>query len=159
MSQELPSTIHYKRARFKTSLPVDRLYSQAHYWLADDGPGACRVGLTKFATRMLGDFVELNFDVNVGERVELGQPIGSIEGFKAVSEVYSVAAGRFAGGNAALEAEPSLLERHPYDAGWLYRLDDCQPEGLIDVHGYIDLLNATIDRMLEQQQQQKEKSC
>lgn len=159
MSQESPSTIPYKRARFKTSLPVDRLYSQAHYWLAEVGPGSCRVGLTKFATRMLGDFVELTFDVAAGDRVELGQAIGSIEGFKAVSEVYCVAAGRFAGGNAALEAEPTLLERQPYAAGWLYRLEDCQPNGLIDVHGYIDLLNATIDRMLEQQQQQKDKSC
>lgn len=159
MSTDPRPTIFYKRARFKTNLPVDRIYFQSHYWLATDDSGGFRVGLTKFATRMLGDFVELQFDVKTGETVEIGQPIGRIEGFKAVSEIYSVAAGRFAGSNQALELDPTLLERQPYDAGWLYRLDECRPESVLDVNGYIGLLDATIDRMLLAQQEQKDKSC
>lgn len=159
MSHESLPPILYKRARFKTSLPVDRIYAPSHYWLAEDGPGAFRIGMTKFATRMLGDFVELRFDIVAGDRIELGQPIGSIEGFKAISDIYCVAAGRFAGGNPALEADPTLLERQPYEAGWLYRLEDCRPAEMLDVHGYVGLLDATIDRMLQQQQEQKEKSC
>lgn len=159
MSQESQSTIYYKRARFKTNLPVGRHYSPSHFWLVEEARGSYRVGLTKFATRMLGDFVELRFDVAAGDLIELGQPIGSIEGFKAISEIYCVAAGRFAGGNASLEADPTLIERQPYDSGWLYRLENCGPEGMLDVHGYIGLLDATIDRMLEHQQEQKEKSC
>lgn len=159
MSQEPQATIFYKRARFKTNLPVGRLYSPSHYWLAEETPGNYRIGFTKFATRMLGDFVELKFDVATDDLVELGQPIGSIEGFKAISDIYSVTSGRFAGGNASLESDPTFLERQPYDSGWLYRLENCRPEGMLDVHGYIGLLDATIDRMLEQQQEQKEKSC
>lgn len=156
MSVDPPATIPYKRARFSTRLPVDRLYSQAHYWLAQTTPGEFRIGMTKFATRMLGDFVEMQFSVKVGDDVEIGQPIGTIEGFKAVSDIYCVANGRFTGVNPRLDTEPMLLEREPYGNGWLYSVQGEPPEAL-DVHGYIGLLDATIDRMLQEQQQGK--SC
>jgi glycine cleavage system H protein len=159
MPSEPPATIYYKRARFTTRLPVDRLYAPSHYWVKEESPGTYRIGLTRFATRMLGDFVELQFHVAAGEPVELGQPIGSIEGFKAVSDIYGVMAGRFAAANPALDSDPTLLERQHYEAGWLYRMIEGRPEGLLDVHGYIGLLDATIDRMLEEQQVNKEQSC
>lgn len=154
MSTELPATIYYKQARFSTRLPVDRLYSQAHYWLAEQPEGAFRIGMTKFATRMLGDFVEMQFSVAEGEPITIGQPIGTIEGFKAISEIYSVANGRFLGSNPRLDAEPVLLERSPYADGWLYRVEGERPAGVLDVHGYIGLLDATIEKMLEDQREQ-----
>src|SRR5262249_8084203 len=55
MADDSPQIVFYKRARFKTNLPTDRLYVQSHYWLAEESPGTFRIGLTKFATRMLGD--------------------------------------------------------------------------------------------------------
>ncbi len=153
-------TIYYKRARFTTRLPVDRMYSHSHYWLLEGPPCEFRVGLTKFATRMLGDFVELNFDVANGDAVDIGQPIGSLEGFKAVSEIYSAVAGCFAGANAELDRDPTLLEREPYESGWLYRVTEGQAASAVDVHGYIGFLDATIDRMLlEQSHDTKGKTC
>jgi glycine cleavage system H protein len=152
-------TIYYKRARFTTRLPIDRLYSQSHYWLAEDSPGSFRIGLTRFATRMLGDFVELRFEVSSDSRLELGQAIGSIEGFKAVSEIYCAAAGNFAGANTELDQKPTLLDEDPYDSGWLYRITAGRTDSALDVHGYIGLLDATIDRMLLEQQQGKDKPC
>lgn len=159
MASEPQPTIYYKRARFTTRLPVDRLYSPSHYWLAEESPGTYRIGMTKFATRMLGDFVELQFQVAAGDAVELGEPIGSIEGFKAVSDVFSALSGRFAGVNAELEANPELLDREPYLRGWLYRVQEGCPDSLLDVHAYIGLLDATIDRMLEEQQKSEGTSC
>ena len=156
MPTELPATIHYKQARFSTRLPVDRFYSPAHYWLAKQPDGELRVGMTKFATRMLGDFVEMQFSVAPGAMIAMGQPIGTIEGFKAISEIYSVANCRFLGSNPRLDAEPTLLERSPYSDGWLYRIEGECPPDILDVHGYIGLLDATIDKML---QQQREQSC
>ncbi len=160
MSIDPQQTVYYKRARFTTRLPVDRLYAQAHFWLAEENPGTWRIGCTKFATRMLGDFVELRFDVVAGETLEVGQTIGCIEGFKAVSDIYSVAEGEFAGSNGDLERDPTLLDRDPYDAGWLYRVRGRPADSAVDVQGYIALLDATVDRMLgEQQQKAKEKQC
>jgi glycine cleavage system H protein len=152
-------TIYYKHARFTTRLPIDRLYSRSHYWLAEDEPGRVRIGLTKFATRMLGDFVELQFAVPPGSTVEIGQAIGTVEGFKAISDVYCVGTGRFLGANSLLDQNPSLLDNDPYDSGWLYRLENARVESTLDVHDYIGLLDATIDRMLQEQQQGKDKPC
>jgi len=142
------STIYYKRARFLTHLPVDRLYTKSHYWLAGS-PGAWRVGATKFAGRMLGDMVEFGFSVKPGDRIEVGQVIGWMEGFKAVSDLYSVAAGEFAGSNPALDGDITLMDLKPYAEGWLYEVRGVPDPTAMDVNGYIALLDATIDKMLE----------
>jgi glycine cleavage system H protein len=151
-------TVYYKRARFTTRLPLAHRYDRSHFWLAEEAD-VWRVGLTKFATRMLGDLVECRFDLALGGLVAVGQTIGSIEGFKAVSDIYCVAAGEFAGSNPELEQDPTLLDRDPYDRGWLYRVRGRPTEAVMDVTGYIQQLDATIDRMLEESQQQREKSC
>ena len=138
----------YKRSRFSTRLPVDRIYTRAHYWLRQEPDGLWRVGMTKFATRMLGDLVELDFSLALGDPIEVGRQIGWVEGFKAVSDVYAVANGTFAGVNPALSSDITLLESEPYGAGWLYAVDgEPEPDGL-DVQAYVNVLDATIDRML-----------
>lgn len=138
----------YKRARFATRLPADRLYTRSHYWLLEAEPGVWRIGLTKFATRMLGDVVEYQFEIEAGNRVDFGQKIGWIEGFKAVSELYSVAQGEFAGANPELGRDITLLESDPYQRGWLYEVSGRpEPDG-VNATGYATILDATIDKML-----------
>ena len=73
-------SVYYHRSRFTTHLPVDRRYSPSHYWLLEEEPGTWRVGLTKFATRMLGDIVEFDFSVAPGAEIGVGDEIGTIEG-------------------------------------------------------------------------------
>ena len=145
-------TLLYKRARFVTRLPVDRLYSPSHFWIAEHKAGVWRVGFTRFATRMLGEIVEHEFQVEIGAPVESGQIIGWIEGFKAISDIYSIAEGKFAGGNPVLTEKIELLGKEPYDAGWLYAIEGKPDSRCMDVHGYVGLLDATIDKMLEQQE-------
>ena len=67
-----PPDIHYKRSRFSTRLPWDRLYTASHFWVLEAEPGRWRVGLTKFAARMLGDVVDLEFEV-AGRRRRRGR--------------------------------------------------------------------------------------
>jgi glycine cleavage system H protein len=146
MSQE-PEIIRYRRARFTTRLPVDRLYTRSHYWLLEEEPGVWRVGFTEFAIRMLGDFVELGWEHEAGRPVAVGDHIGWVEGFKAVSELYAVAAGEFLGGNPVVDQGPEVVDAQPYREGWLYWVrGQAEPESL-DVHGYISFLDETIDRM------------
>jgi glycine cleavage system H protein len=142
------NTIVYRRARFATRLPLDRRYTASHSWLLELSPGHWRIGLTKFATRMLGDLVEHDFSVAVDEPLALGQAIGHVEGFKAVSDVFSVATGRFAGGNPALNDDPMLVDSDPYDRGWLYEIQGEPDPGLLDAAGYVRLLDTIIDRLL-----------
>lgn len=134
-------------------------YTSSHFWLAPAcGTGGVagqavavaalwRIGFTKFATRMLGELVEMTLAVKAGEGVAPGQRLGTVEGFKAVSDLYCVANGRFAGANAALTAEACLTHSDPYVAGWLYEVEGEPEPGTLDVHGYISLLTDTIDRL------------
>jgi glycine cleavage system H protein len=141
-------TVYYRRSRFTSHLPRGRKYSPAHYWLLEAEPGIWHVGLTRFATRMLGDIVEFDFSLAAGASVQLGDDIGSIEGLKAVTSVFAAGAGRFLGENAALRRDVTLVESDPYGKGWLYRLQGSPAPDVVDVDGYIAILDATIDKML-----------
>jgi len=139
--------ILYKRSRFQSRLPKGRLYTPSHFWLAEVEPGVWRVGFTRFATRMLGDMVEHGFEVKIDEPIRVGQTIGWVEGFKALTDLYSVADGTFAGTNAELEQDSTLIDKDPYNRGWLYLVRGAPDPNSVDVQGYIQMLDATIDKM------------
>jgi len=140
--------VYYRRSRFTTHLPIDRRYSPAHYWLFEESPAVWRVGLTKFATRMLGDIVEFEFTTAPGNAIAVGDEIGSIEGLKAVTSVFSAGAGLFLGEGSFLRQDVTLAESDPYGKGWLYKLQGEPAPDAVDVHGYVAILDATIDKML-----------
>ena len=151
-------TIYYRRARFTTRLPKSYRYALSHFWLEELEPDLFRVGITHFATRMLGDFVECEFQKNAGDRIEPGMPLGWIEGFKAVSDLYSVIEGEFVEFNSLLATNPTFLDRDPYDRGWLYMARGTPDKRVVDCQGYIAALDVAIERILSQEQQE-EKKC
>jgi glycine cleavage system H protein len=146
-----PATSFYKRSSFVTHLPVDCLYSPSHFWIAKMGGTRLRIGFTKFATRMLGEIVEVRFEKAPGSPVASGEIVGSIEGFKAISDIYSCARGTFAGGNAALATSVELVGKEPYTAGWLYEIDGEPDDKCVRLEQYRALLDTTIDKILEKQ--------
>lgn len=109
--------------------------------------GVWRVGLTKFAARMLGDVVDIGFDLTAGGEVELGDAVGWFEGFKARSDLYTVVAGTFLGGNPDLVEDVDLIDRDRYGRGWLYEVRGAPDPAACDAAGYAAILDATIDRM------------
>lgn len=117
-----PKTIQYKRSHFVTQLPVDYLYSPSHAWLARHEGDLWRVGLTKFATRMLGEMVEYGFEATPGLPVIPGQVVGWVEGFKAISDLFCIVTGTFCGENAVLKEQIRLISKDPYVQGWLYEV-------------------------------------
>ncbi len=148
-------TVRFRHAHFSARFPVNCLYAPSHFWLRQidqlaahgEGRGRWQVGFTKFATRMLGELVEMTLDVHPGAFVQPGQRLGTVEGFKAVSDLFCVAEGVFRGVNPAISAEACLTHSDPYGAGWLYRVEGVPETATLDVHGYIALLTETIDRL------------
>ncbi len=145
-------TLFYKRSHFVTHLPVDYLYSPSHSWLARQTDNLWRVGLTKFATRMLGEMVDHGFQVEPGAEVKSGQIVGWIEGFKAISDLYCIADGKFAGINPTLKQQIELVNKEPFGAGWIYLVDGTPDAKCVDVHAYRKILDVTIDKILEKEQ-------
>jgi glycine cleavage system H protein len=150
----MPDTdeLYYRRVLFRTRLPGDRLYTASHFWLQQQDPGVWRIGLTKFASRMLGDVVEIGFDVRPGDPVQIGDAIGWFEGFKARSDLYSVAGGAFVGSNPLLVDRIAVVDDDRYRRGWLYEVRGVPEPDAMDMHGYAALLDRTIDRMRQAQQ-------
>ncbi len=96
---------------------------------------------------MLGEIVEMDFEVDSGSEVQVGQVVGWVEGFKAVSDLFSPIRGSFRRGNPGLEEDPGIVRRDPYRKGWLFEVDG-KPDGdFVDAHGYADFLDQTIDKM------------
>ena len=106
-----------------------------------------RVGLTKFAARMLGDVVDIGFEAAAGAEVQLGEAVGWFEGFKARSDLYTVVSGTFVRGNPDLEQDIDAVDRDRYGRGWLYEVRGTPDPAACDAAGYAAILDATIDRM------------
>ncbi len=138
----------YRRSKFQTRLPLDRHYTRSHFWLRRADEDRFEVGFTRFATRMLGEIVEFDFEVAPGDEIGEGDVVGWIEGFKAVSELYSPLAGRFVGQNPALESLTERVHASPYGEAWLYSVAGALPASSLDAPGYAAFLDETIDRMM-----------
>jgi glycine cleavage system H protein len=149
MNPQPGKTRFYKRSHFVTHLPVTAVYSPSHSWLLRDETGLCRVGLTKFATRMLGEMVDHSLESDPGSPVGIGEIIGWVEGFKAISDIYAIAKGEFVRSNPALAQNIALVSDEPYGEGWLYEVRGEPDPRCLDVEAYSGVLDATIDKILE----------
>jgi glycine cleavage system H protein len=122
-------------------IPEDLRYSTEHEWLRIEGDRA-RVGITDYAQDELGDIVYVDLP-KAGDAVTFMGKLGEIESVKVASELFSPAAGEVVEVNAALEAEPELVNKDPYGAGWLVVLqisDSTGVDKLLDAAAYRDLV-------------------
>ena len=141
--------LRYQRAKFAARFPRDRLYAASHLWLLEHEPGIWRIGFTLFAMRMLGEPVDIEFQVEPGTVMERGQTVGWLEGFKAVTDLYTPMAGRLVGTNPRLAESVEVVKTSPYSSGWLYAVAGTPGEDCVDAEGYARFLDGTIDRMME----------
>ena len=75
----------------------------------------------------------------VGRVVAKGGEAAVVESVKAASDVYSPVSGTVTEANAALEAEPALVNTAPETQGWFFRLTLSDPGelgGLMDDAAY-----------------------
>lgn len=151
MSQ-FEDVIKYKRARFNASLPKNYLYTPSHFWLFEESKGQWKIGMTKFAVRMLGELVEFEFELEKEQKFSTGDIIGWIEGFKANSDLYAIFDGKFCDDNPELIEKPELLHAKPHREGWLYRAIGEANNTCFSVDQYIQHLDATIDKLEGQAQ-------
>jgi glycine cleavage system H protein len=101
-----------------------------------------RVGLTHQGQDALGDVVHVALP-SVGQPVAAGAAVGELESSKSVSEVSSPVSGTVVLVNEALQADPGLVNRDPYGAGWLYEVQlsyDELLDSLLDAAAYRSLV-------------------
>ncbi|HXP90599.1 MAG TPA: glycine cleavage system protein GcvH [Fibrobacteria bacterium] len=102
-----------------SKIPEDLQYTPSHEWIKVEN-GVATVGITDHAQHELGDivFVELP---EVGQTVEQGKGLATIEAVKTVADVYSPADGEVVEVNAALADDAAAINRDAY-GGWIAKL-------------------------------------
>ena len=95
-------------------------FSKEHEWIKVDDEIAT-IGITKYATEMLGDivFVELP---KKGSLVEKDGNIGVVESTKAASDVYTPISGEVVESNQSIVDDPSKINSDPENEGWFFKL-------------------------------------
>ncbi|MGC8460284.1 MAG: glycine cleavage system protein GcvH [Candidatus Dormibacteria bacterium] len=105
----------------------DLRFTATHEWVRVDNDTAT-VGITDHAQSQLGDVIFVDLP-KVGSVITAGERIGTIESVKAASDLYAPVSGTILESNSALTDAPELINAHPYDDGWLIRI---QPFSLPD---------------------------
>jgi glycine cleavage system H protein len=100
--------------------PEDLRYTKEHEWL-EVRDGVATVGITQYAQAELGDIVYVELP-QAGSAVVAGEPFGTVESVKAVSELFAPASGTVSEVNAALAASPERVNKDPYGEGWMIRI-------------------------------------
>lgn len=112
-------------------------YTPDHEWLKIEGDTAY-VGITDYAQKELGDIVFIEVET-VGETIEKGEPFGTIEAVKTVSDMFMPVKGEVLEFNEELTSSPELVNQDPYDKGWVIKIKILEPEQvneLLDADAY-----------------------
>ncbi len=118
-----------------SKVPAHLLYTEEHEYVhKSDTDDIVEVGITDYAQGELGDVVYVDLPA-VGKKFGKMEPFGTIEAVKAVSELYCPVTGEVVEVNDKLEADPSLVNKDPYGAGWMIKLRAKNPDELEDLLG------------------------
>jgi glycine cleavage system H protein len=116
-----------------SNVPDHFRYTVEHEYVSHpDDEDIVLVGITDYAQGELGDIVFVNLP-KAGDRFDSHQSFGTIEAVKAVSELYAPLAGEVVEVNAALDADPAVVNRDPYGEGWMIKLKVANPGQLDDL--------------------------
>ncbi|CDB82220.1 glycine cleavage system H protein [Bacteroides clarus CAG:160] len=124
------------------NFPNDVKYTKEHEWIRLEGDVAY-VGITDYAQEQLGDIVFVDIQT-VGETLAADEVFGTIEVVKTISDLFLPVAGEVLEQNETLEEQPELVNKDPYDKGWLIKIKpaaDADFDSLLDAEAYKALIN------------------
>ena len=113
--------------------PSNLKYTKSDEWF-DPSSGA--MGLSDYAQSQLSDIVFVEILVDVGDSVQAGSAIASVESVKASAETYASATGKVVAVNKALSDKPETLNSDPYGAGWMVKVEAGKTAEVMDAAAY-----------------------
>lgn len=115
--------------------PENLKYTKSDEWF---DPASGKLGITDYAQSQLSDIVFLEILATVGETLDAGQPVASVESVKAAGEVYLPIAGKVIATNDAPVQKPEILNTDPYQEGWILQLELSDTSSLMDAAAYAE---------------------
>ena len=115
------------------NIPANLKYTRTDEWF---DPATQRAGLTDYAQSQLSDIVFVEIIVAVGDTLQVGKQIASVELVKAAAESYAPVSAKVVAINEGLPDNPELLNSDPYGKGWLVQVEGGDASGLMDATAY-----------------------
>lgn len=125
------------------NIPENLLYTEDHEWVKLDGDFAF-IGVTDYAQIELGDIVFVEVET-IDEELDKGEAFGTIEAVKTVSDMFMPIAGTVIEFNEELESDPEVINKDPYEGGWIVKIqitDKSELDDLLDKDAYAAVIDA-----------------
>lgn len=121
--------------------PENLRYTKTHEWLRVEG-NLGYVGITDHAQKEITDvvFVELP---KTEKEFSKGAEAAVVESVKAAFSIYAPVSGKVVKVNSAIEKDPSLVNKSPYEDGWFYALeikDKSEIDTLLTYNDYLEFI-------------------
>ena len=125
---------------FRDFLPNDRWYDvQRDMWVKQISDEQLEIGATALGLHLAGEVIAFTPKPQ-GAEIDRGRGLGTMETGKTVLAIHCPVSLRMTSSNDEAEANPSLLEKFPYSAGWMVRGTTNtwaeEVKGLVDADAY-----------------------
>ena len=104
------------------STPAELVYAETDEWVKAEGQTAT-IGVSDYAQDQLSDVVFVEIVVAVGETLDKGQQIATIESVKAAADVNTPVSGTVVAVNEDLSQSPELVNKDPYGEAWIVKIE------------------------------------
>ena len=98
-------------------VPEGLYYSKDFAWIKIEDDKV-RMGITDYAQKSLREIVYAELP-STGSTVKQGEPYGTLESVKAVSDLVAGISGTIEEVNTEVQSKPETLNEDPYTKGWL----------------------------------------
>ncbi|TRO42343.1 glycine cleavage system protein GcvH [Candidatus Bathyarchaeota archaeon] len=98
-------------------VPEGLYYSKDFAWIKIEGDKV-RMGVTDYAQKSLREIVYAELPAT-GTVLKQGEPYGTVESVKAVSDLVAAISGIIEEVNEEVKSKPETLNEDPYEKGWL----------------------------------------
>ena len=121
--------------------PEKLRFTKTHEWLRVEG-NTGYVGITDHAQKEITDvvFVELP---KIGIEVAKAGEAAVVESVKAAFSIYAPVSGKIVKANGAVEKDPSLVNKSPYEEGWFFAIeikDKAEMDSLMTQKDYLEFI-------------------
>jgi glycine cleavage system H protein len=115
------------------NIPKNLKYTKTDEWF---DPETGKAGLTDYAQSQLSDIVFVEIVASVGDDLQVGKSIASVESVKAAAESYAPVAAKVTAVNEGLADNPEILNSDPYGDGWLIQVEGADSSAMLDSEAY-----------------------
>src|SRR5579864_4646127 len=105
-----------------------RRYTKSHEWVRVEG-NLAYVGISDHAQKEVTDVVYVEVP-KTGKALKAGDEATTLESVKAAFSIYAPVSGSLIKGNTELEKDPGLINKSPYDQGWIFTMEVSNPAEL-----------------------------